>query len=96
MIKVVCAIIINNTGILIAQRKASSNHPLKWEFPGGKLNKNETPEDCIFREIREELDIEIEIKKPMISVNHIFGLKQIELIPFFCTIKSGEIKLIDH
>jgi 8-oxo-dGTP diphosphatase len=96
MIKVACAIIINNTGILIAQRKAISNHPLKWEFPGGKLNTNETPEDCIFREIREELDIEVEIKKPMISVHHTFGTKQIELIPFLCTIKSGEIKLFEH
>ncbi len=96
MIKVACAIIINNTGVLIAQRKASSNHPLKWEFPGGKLNSNETPEVFILREIREELDIEIEIKKPMISVNYIFGSKQIELIPFLCTIKSGEIKLIEH
>ena len=96
MIKVTCPIIINNTGILIAQRKASSNHPLKWEFPGGKLNINEIPEDCILREIREELDIEIEIKKPMISVIHIFGSKQIELIPFLCAIRSGEIKLIEH
>lgn len=96
MIKVACAIIINNTEILIAQRNASSNHPLKWEFPGGKLYTNETPEDSIFREIREELDIEVEIKKPMISVNQTFGTKQIELIPFLCTIKSGEIKLIEH
>ncbi|HPE74948.1 MAG TPA: (deoxy)nucleoside triphosphate pyrophosphohydrolase [Draconibacterium sp.] len=96
MIKVTCAIIINNSGILTAQRKSTSNHPLKWEFPGGKLNTNETPEDCIFREIREELDIEIEIKKPMISVVHFFGTQQIELIPFLCTVKSGEIKLIEH
>lgn len=96
MIKVTCAIIIKNDSILVTQRKVSSTHPLKWEFPGGKLNSGETLEDCIIREIKEELDIEIEIKRSMISVNHNYGTKQIELIPFLCTMKSGVIKLIEH
>jgi 8-oxo-dGTP diphosphatase len=96
MIKVTCAIIVKQSKILVAQRKASSNHPLKWEFPGGKQNHDETTEDCIIREIKEELDLEIEIKEAMISVCHDYGTKQIELIPFLCTIKFGEIKLIEH
>jgi len=96
MFKVTCAIIIRRNKILVAQRNESSDHPLKWEFPGGKLNPSETIEECIIREIREELDIEIEVRKTMIAVYHDYGHKQIELIPFLCILKSGDIKLIEH
>jgi 8-oxo-dGTP diphosphatase len=96
MIKVTCAIIIKHNKILVTQRKVSSTHPLEWEFPGGKLNPDESFEDCIIREINEELDIEIEIQEALISVCFDYGTKQIELIPFLCTIKSGKIKLIEH
>jgi 8-oxo-dGTP diphosphatase len=96
MIKVTCAIIIKHNKILVTQRKASSTHPLGWEFPGGKLNPGESIEDCIVREIKEELDLEIEIQEALISVCYNYGRKQIELIPFLCTIKIGKIKLIEH
>ena len=96
MLKVTCAIIILQNKILITQRNNYSDHPLKWEFPGGKLNPGETREECIVREIREEIEIEIEIRESMISVQHDYGLKQIELIPFICHIKKGEIKLNEH
>lgn len=96
MLKVTCAIIIHKGKILVAQRNARSEHPLKWEFPGGKLNPDETVEECIIREIREELEIEIEIRESMVSVKHDYGFKQIELIPFICIVKSGEINLYEH
>jgi len=96
MLKVTCAIIIQQNNILITQRVAGSDHPLKWEFPGGKLMLSETVEECVIREIWEELEIEIEIMEPMVSVNHDYGFRQIELIPFLSIIKSGEIKLNEH
>jgi len=96
MLKVTCAIIIHQNKILVAQRNASTDHPLKWEFPGGKLNPEETIEECIIREIREELEIEIEILEPIISVKHDYGFKQIKLIAFICVVKSGEINLNEH
>jgi 8-oxo-dGTP diphosphatase len=96
MLKVTCAIVTERNKILVTQRNSSSDHPLKWEFPGGKLKTDETVEECIIREIREELDIEIEIRQSMVSVNHDYGFKQIELIPFLCVIKSGQIKLSEH
>ena len=96
MLKVTCAIIISHDKILITQRNSSSDHPMKWEFPGGKLNPDETVEECIIREIREELDIEIEIRESMTPVQHDYGFKQIELIPFACKLKSGKIKLLEH
>jgi len=96
MLKVTCAIIIQQNKILVTQLNASSDHPLKWEFPGGKLKPGETEEECISREINEELEIDIEIRKPMISLFHNYGCKQIELIPFLCVIKTGVIKLNEH
>lgn len=96
MLKVTCAIIIHQNKIIVNQCNTSSDHPLKWEFPGGKLKPGETEEECIAREIREELEIEIEIRKSMDSLVHNYGFKQIVLIPFLCVIKSGELKLQEH
>jgi 8-oxo-dGTP diphosphatase len=56
---VICAIIEYDAGVLVVQRSPSMKLPLKWEFPGGKLEDGETEEQCIIREIKEELDIVI-------------------------------------
>jgi 8-oxo-dGTP diphosphatase len=85
MISVTCAIIRNDDGqILVVQRGEATDHPLKWEFPGGKLDRGETEEECIIREIREELSMDIVICRRMDSVEHDYGHKQIMLIPFVC------------
>ena len=68
MLKVTCAIIIHQNKILVAQRNPNSDHPLMWEFPGGKLNPRETIRECVIREIKEELDIEIEVRQSMIAI----------------------------
>lgn len=96
MIKVTCALIISQDKILVTQRNSNTDHPFQWEFPGGKLNHNEPHEDCIIREIREELEIEIGIKESMIPVMHDYGFRQIKLIPFLCVFKSGSVKLNVH
>jgi 8-oxo-dGTP diphosphatase len=96
MLKVTCAIIIHKNKILITQRGAGSDHPLQWEFPGGKIKQGESAEDCIKREIKEELDVGIEIILKMIPVVHDYGFKKIRLIPFLCSIKTGELKLNEH
>ncbi|MBK6285706.1 MAG: NUDIX domain-containing protein [Draconibacterium sp.] len=83
MIKVTCAIIIKNGRILVTQRKANSSHPLNWEFPGGKLNSGETLEYCIIREIKEELDIEIEIKTNDFSESQLRKFKTNRIDPVF-------------
>jgi len=85
MINVTCAIIRNDENeILVVQRSEATDHPLKWEFPGGKLNPGETEEECIIREIDEELSMEIVICSKLIAVNHDYGHKKIRLIPFIC------------
>jgi 8-oxo-dGTP diphosphatase len=96
MLKVTCAIIIKDNKILVTQRSIDSDHPLKWEFPGGKLNNNETETECIVREIKEELKIKIEVLKPMLPVVHDYSFKKIKLIPFLCSLKSGNIELTEH
>ncbi len=57
-IQVAAAVIERNGLILIGQRKRGSRHPLKWEFPGGKVEPGESPRDALARELREELAIE--------------------------------------
>lgn len=97
MIDVVCAIIANNEGrILVTQRSSQMNHPLKWEFPGGKVESNETPEQSVIREIREELSVEIEIEKFLGFNLHSYPHMDIRLVGFVCTIKEGKIKLKEH
>ena len=70
--------------------------PLKWEFPGGKVEPNETAEMCLIREIREELGIDIEIIRELPSNTHAYPSITIKLKPFICKIVKGEIILTEH
>lgn len=85
MIRVTCAIIRNeDQEVLVVQRGQKSDHPFKWEFPGGKTGHGESDEECIIREIREELSIDIVIYDRMKEVDYDYGIKHILLIPFIC------------
>lgn len=85
MIDVTCAIIRNDDDeILVVQRAEDSDHPLKWEFPGGKINIGESAEKCIVREIEEELSLDVVICGSLNIVEHDYGYKRIRLIPFIC------------
>jgi 8-oxo-dGTP diphosphatase len=95
-IAVVCAIIILNDKILAVQRGPQMSLPLKWEFPGGKIEENETEEACIKREIREELNIEILLLKKLSSSFYQYPNIRIDLIPFVAQYLSGEIVLKEH
>ena len=96
MIQVVCAVIIKENKILIAQRSEKMKLPLKWEFPGGKLETEENEEEAIIREIKEELNIEIRPSKKISSHIHDYGSFKIKLIAYLCTFISGEIHLLEH
>jgi 8-oxo-dGTP diphosphatase len=96
MITVLCAIIRINNKILVAQRSEKMKLPLKWEFPGGKLEENEKEIDCIKREIKEEINIEIEILRRLSSSEYDYGTLKIKLIPYLANYISGDIQLSDH
>jgi 8-oxo-dGTP diphosphatase len=97
MLQVTCAIIENNGKILCAQRSEKMKLPLKWEFPGGKIEERESLKACLKREIREELGIEIDILEQLPSFEHSYSADfSIELFPFRCKILSNEIHLAEH
>lgn len=96
MINVTCAIILKDSKILVAQRSEKMKLPLKWEFPGGKLELNENEIDCIKREIKEELNIEIEVLNKLSNNIFDYGTFKINLIPFIVNYISGEILLLEH
>lgn len=99
MIRVTCALIEeeNTSRVLCAQRSEQMKLPLKWEFPGGKVEKGESLEACLIREIQEELKIKVQVISKMASNIHTYqDNKQIELIPFRCRITEGNIHLREH
>jgi len=95
-IQVTCAIIVKEGKILAAQRSETMALPLKWEFPGGKLMEGESEEECLLREILEELNISIVITSKLTTSIHDYGNFTIALIPFLAEYISGEIKLHEH
>ena len=96
MINVTCAIIKIDNKILVTQRSEKMKSPLKWEFPGGKLEDNESELDCIKREIREELHLEIEVLERLSNSIFDYGTFKINLIPFIANYISGDIVLTEH
>lgn len=95
-IDVCCAIIIKNGKIFAAQKKENSKNPNKWEFPGGKKENNESFENCIRREILEEMEIVIENLMPLKPISHEYEDIKINLIPFVCESKENSYKLLCH
>ena len=94
--KVACALIVSNNKVLITQRPPHKDQGGKWEFPGGKLMEEESAEECIVREIAEELDLEIEVLEELNSIFHSYPGFTIELIPLECAIVEGSITLHEH
>lgn len=96
MIDVTCAIIVEGNKVLVTQRSEKMSLPLKWEFPGGKIEENETAESCVLREIKEELNLEIEIITRLESKKFDYPAFSINLIPFISKYLSGIINLNEH
>ncbi len=94
---VTAAIISNEKGqILIAEREHSAHGGPAWEFPGGKAEQGEGLSDCLCREIREELDIEITEPTPFMMVDHQYEAFDIRLCAFETTIAAGRLDLREH
>src|SRR5690554_575049 len=95
-IKVVCALIHFGDKILAVQRSEHMKLPLKWEFAGGKIEPGESEIECIQREVKEELDIHIEVIRRLTPSIYDYPSFSIELIPFTANYVSGDLKLREH
>jgi len=96
LIDVTCAILVKNGEILACQRKFNTDHPLKWELPGGKIEMGETETACIQREIVEELGVMVRVVSKLTELSYDYGFKKIRLIPFVCEIISGTLNAHEH
>ena len=96
MTKVTAAIIIKGNKVLIAQRAPVDKLAGKWEFPGGKLELGETPQECLKREISEELDVEIEVSGFFGESIYAYHSGTIKLMAFWCKWISGDFTLKVH
>lgn len=94
-IEVSAALIFHNGRVLITQRHAKSHLGGLWEFPGGKREPNETFEQCLVRELREELGIEAEVGGLFEEISHAYAEKTVHLKFFACKFISGELKTLD-
>ena len=88
-VPVVCALIERDGFLVLAQRPANKLLPLKWEFPGGKVEPGEDPAAAIIREIREELGCEVVITRALPAVIHDYTTVVIEMLPFVCFLPPG-------
>jgi 8-oxo-dGTP diphosphatase len=96
MIDVTCAIIIRDTKILIAKRAAGSDLQGKWEFPGGKVEQGETPEQCLARELHEEFGINTSVGSFVTESIFHYKEKSIRLLAYMVEYLSGELILTVH
>ncbi|MCI8273166.1 MAG: (deoxy)nucleoside triphosphate pyrophosphohydrolase [Clostridia bacterium] len=96
MIEVVAGIIYKNNKFLIAQRNLKKAQGGLWEFPGGKVEKNESYESALIREIKEELNADIEVNEYIGERIHHYPEKDIKLIFYKAKLLSEKVELLEH
>ena len=94
-IRVVAAIIIHEDKVFATQR-GYGEFKGGWEFPGGKIEEGETPQEALVREIKEELNVEIEVGELLDVVEYDYPNFHLSMDCFICKIKSGELVLNEH
>ena len=95
-IHVVGAVIIENDKILCAQRGPSKSLPLKWEFPGGKIEAGETPQKALRREILEEMQCKVEIGDQVEHTVYEYDFGIVHLTTYYCKLIGVRPVLTEH
>lgn len=94
-INVVAAVIVQDDRILATQR-GYGEFKDGWEFPGGKIESGESPEDALKREIMEELKVEIDVRELIGVIEYDYTDFHLNMMCFWCTLKGGEVQLMEH
>lgn len=95
-ILVVGAAIMKGDKLFIAKRPDKGEVGLKWEFPGGKIEPGETPEQAISREIEEELKTEVIIKNFIVTVKHQYKSFHLTMHVYLCELIGEDPTLVEH
>lgn len=92
----VAAAIITHSGRIFATQRGYGEFKDGWEFPGGKMEPGETPQQALVREIQEELDTEIEVGELVETVEYDYPGFHLTMHCFLCTVRSGALVLKEH
>ena len=94
-VDVCAAVILHQNKVLLTLRPEGKRLGGYWEFPGGKIEVGESPQFALVRELREELDIEIEVGSLLETVDHSYEWGTVRILAYICTWQSGEIKHLE-
>ena len=92
----VVAAVIRKGDYIFATQRGYGDYKDWWEFPGGKIELGETPEEALVREIKEELDTDIFVDQYITTVEYDYPGFHLRMECFWCSIKSGELTLLEH
>ena len=95
-IEVVAAIIHDSEGRIFATQRGYGDYKDGWEFPGGKMEPGESPEEALMREIWEELETKIVIERLVQTVEYDYPAFHLSMHCFLCSIESGSLTLKEH
>lgn len=95
-IRVVGAVFHDGERFLACRKKPGKPLEGHWEFPGGKIEPGESPEQALAREIREELNLIAEVGQKVTTTTYEYEFATIELTTFYCTLVDGDLRLTDH
>ncbi|MFW2390562.1 MAG: 8-oxo-dGTP diphosphatase MutT [Polyangiales bacterium] len=94
-IVVAAAVIIRDGRVLLTRRAKGQHLAGMWEFPGGKLEEGEAPEDALVRECLEECGIEVEVAEILDVTHHSYPEKDVLLLFYLCELRAGEVRNIE-
>ena len=95
IVRVVAALMMSEDGkVLVTQRKPTAFMPLRWEFPGGKVEQGESDREALARELREELDIEVEVLEEFLAVIHEYPDFTVDFHVYNCRLVAGTPKRV--